>query len=235
MNAIIHAILQATIISQCVLVFLVLMSLVSWACMAGKWMALRVAQRLTARDMDIFEEQEDFHTALKMVEKEASSPFYCIARRGIKEFNRTRKVNDADLRKETVQRSLQHGIAVEMGRLSSHLSLLATTANTAPFIGLFGTVWGIMSSFQAIAQMKSVSLATVAPGIAEALIATAVGLFVAIPASMGYNMFKARLNTIQGRCHNFAGMFLNRLQYEMAEHPEGLAFATSDQCGCKED
>jgi biopolymer transport protein TolQ len=220
--------MQATAISQCVLVFLVLMSLASWAYMAGKWMTLRIAGRLTRRDGDIFDEQEDFHTALTMVERERSSPFYRIARRGIREFNRTRAVNDVELRKETVQRALQFGVAEEMGRLSSHLSLLATTANTAPFIGLFGTVWGIMSAFQAITQMKNVSLATVAPGIAEALIATAVGLFVAIPASMGYNMFKAALNVIQGRCHTFAGMFLNRLQYEMAEHPEGLAFATSD-------
>ncbi len=229
MNTIVHAILQATVISQCVLVFLVFMSMASWACMAATWMTLRLAGRLTARDMDIFDEQEDFHTALKLVEQEKASPFYRIARRGIKEFNRTRTVNDADLRKETVQRALQSGIAGEMGRLSTRLPLLATTANTAPFIGLFGTVWGIMSAFQAIAQMKSVSLATVAPGIAEALIATAVGLFVAIPASMGYNLFKARLNVIQGRCHNFAGMFLNRLQYEMAEHPEGLAFATEEE------
>jgi biopolymer transport protein TolQ len=226
MNTLIHAILQATVISQCVLVFLLLMSMASWACMAAKWITLRRAGRLTARDMDIFDEQEDFHTALTMVAREGESPFHGIARRGIKEFNRTRSVNEPELRKETVQRALRFGIAGEMARLSTHLPLLATTAGTAPFIGLFGTVWGIMSSFQAIAQLKNVSLATVAPGIAEALIATAVGLFVAIPASMGYNVFKARINSIQGRCQTFAGMFLNRLQYEMAEHPEGLAFET---------
>jgi biopolymer transport protein TolQ len=80
-----------------------------------------------------------------------------------------------------------------MARLKSSPAFLATTADTAPFIGLFGTVWGIMYSFQAIALMKSVSIATVAPGIAEALIATAVGLFVAIPATCGYNTFRAGL------------------------------------------
>ncbi|MFQ9364737.1 MAG: MotA/TolQ/ExbB proton channel family protein, partial [Bilophila wadsworthia] len=121
--------------------------------------------------------------------------------------------------------ALHQGIDEEMSRLKSSLALLATAANTAPFIGLFGTVWGIMHSFQSIASMKSVSLATVAPGIAEALIATAVGLFVAIPATCGYNIFKARLSLIQGDCINFAGMLLNRLQHESSRHPNGISFA----------
>ena len=112
-----------------------------------------------------------------------------------------------------------------MGSLKSSLALLATAANTAPFIGLFGTVWGIMYSFQAIARMKSVSLATVAPGIAEALIATAVGLFVAIPATCGYNVFRAKLTAIESQCITFAGQLLNRMQHEAGSHPDGLPFA----------
>ena len=144
----------------------------------------------------------------------------------MKEFNRINATGDADrLIDSNVRRALHQGIDEEMSRLKSSLALLATAANTAPFIGLFGTVWGIMHSFQSIASMKSVSLATVAPGIAEALIATAVGLFVAIPATCGYNIFKARLSLIQGDCINFAGMLLNRLQHESSRHPNGISFA----------
>ena len=109
--------------------------------------------------------------------------------------------------------------------LESRLGVLGSLASVAPFIGLFGTVWGIMHSFTAIAQMKSVSLATVAPGIAEALIATAVGLFVAIPAVCGYNVFRAKLVYIEGICINYAGQLLNRLQHEAPEHGSGISFA----------
>ena len=98
------------------------------------------------------------------------------------------------------------------------LSFLATSANTAPFIGLFGTVWGIMNTFHAIGAMKSASLATVAPGISEALIATAMGLLVAIPATIGYNTFHGSLGVLETRLVNFAGMFLNRVQRELNAH-----------------
>ena len=142
------------------------------------------------------------------------------------EFNRINATGDADrLLNDNVRRAIRFGIEEEMARLKSSLALLATTANTSPFIGLFGTVWGIMHSFQAIAAMKSVSLATVAPGIAEALIATAVGLFVAIPATCGYNIFRAKIAGIQGDCVNYAGLLLNRLQHESLRHPEGLRFS----------
>ena len=104
---------------------------------------------------------------------------------------------------------------MELGRLNRSLSVLATAANTAPFIGLFGTVWGIMNSFHAIGLMKSASLATVAPGISEALIATAIGLAVAIPATIAYNLFLGRLGGIETLLVNFAGAFLNRVQREI--------------------
>ena len=102
-----------------------------------------------------------------------------------------------------------------MTRLSSSLSFLATAANTAPFIGLFGTIWGIMHTFHCIGAMKSASLATVAPGISEALIATAFGLAVAIPATVGYNIFVGKLGDLESKLVNFAGMFLNRVHREL--------------------
>ncbi len=144
----------------------------------------------------------------------------------MREFNRINHTGDADkLLNDNVRRALHFGIAEEMARLKSSLALLATAANTAPFIGLFGTVWGILFSFNAIGQMKSVSLATVAPGIAEALIATAVGLFVATPATCGYNIFRAKLTTIEGVCITYAGQLLNRMQHEAEAHEKGLTFA----------
>lgn len=226
MDSIMHAVLQATLVSKCVLVILLLMSVASWALMAGKWVRLRSALDSTNRGLESFDMAGALGYALPSVESDRRSPLYGITRRAVREFNRISKTGDTEkLLNDNVRRALHFGIAEEMDKLKSSLALLATTANTAPFIGLFGTVWGIMYSFQAIAQMKSVSLATVAPGIAEALIATAVGLFVAIPATCGYNIFRAKLTNIEGICITYAGQLLNRMQHEAAEHDDGLVFA----------
>ncbi len=226
MDSLVHAVMQATLVSKGVLALLLCMSLTSWAYMAGKWLTLCSARKKIASGMARFEESGELSAALPAITGERVSPLFGITRRAVNEFNRINATGDADrLIDNNVRRALHQGIDEEMSRLKSSLALLATAANTAPFIGLFGTVWGIMHSFQAIAAMKSVSLATVAPGIAEALIATAVGLFVAIPATCGYNVFKARLSGIQGDCINFAGMLLNRLQHESSRHPEGISFA----------
>jgi len=226
MDSMIHAVMQASLVSKCVLVLLLVMSVASWAFMAGKWASLRSAQKRTNQGLMLFDNAGALDFALPKLEAERKSPLFGITRRAVREFNRINTTGDAEkLLNDNVRRALHFGIAEEMGRLKSSLALLATAANTAPFIGLFGTVWGIMYSFQAIAQMKSVSLATVAPGIAEALIATAVGLFVAIPATCGYNVFRAKLTAIEGVCITYAGQLLNRMQHEAAEHETGLSFA----------
>jgi biopolymer transport protein TolQ len=160
---------------------------------------------------------------LELLSSMQDFPFYGIARRGIREYNRISKTGDAALLlNDNVRRAFRYGIAEQMAKLKAAVAFLATAANTAPFIGLFGTVWGIMHSFHAIAQMKSVALATVAPGIAEALIATAMGLFVAIPATLGYNIFRAKLSHIESECIHLAGMLLNRMQHEVGIHPRGI-------------
>ena len=226
MDSVIHAVLQATIISKCVLALLLLMSVASWAYMAGKWFTLRKARRCMDEGLTSFDQAGTLHFSLPRMEKDADSPLYGITLQAVREFNRINKTGDTEkLLNDNVRRALRFGIDEEMARLKSSLALLATAANTAPFIGLFGTVWGIMHSFQAIAQMKSVSIATVAPGIAEALIATAVGLFVAIPATCGYNIFRAKLASMEGGCITFAGKLLNRMQHEAGGHKDGLAFA----------
>ena len=145
-----------------------------------------------------------------------SSPLYAVAQQGVLEFNRSKEAGASEeVVVDNVRRALHQGVGMELGRLNRSLSVLATAANTAPFIGLFGTVWGIMNSFHAIGLMKSASLATVAPGISEALIATAIGLAVAIPATIAYNLFLGRLGGIETLLVNFAGAFLNRVQREI--------------------
>jgi biopolymer transport protein TolQ len=226
MDSVIHAVIHASVISKGVLMLLLIMSVISWAYMVGKCVSLCRALRLATTGLDIFDNVESLDSSLPAIAKNSNSPLYGITRRAVREFNRINKTGDAErLLNDNVRRALRYGIDEEMARLKSSLAFLATTANTAPFIGLFGTVWGIMYSFQAIALMKSVSIATVAPGIAEALIATAVGLFVAIPATCGYNTFRARLTAIEGICITFAGQLLNRMQHEATDHKDGLAFA----------
>lgn len=226
MDSMIQAVLQATFVSKCVLALLLCMSVASWAYMCSKWLLLRTAQQRTQAGLAAFDEAGELSRALPVLANDKHSPLFGIARRAIREFNRISRTGDVDrLLNDNVRRALHFAVAEEIAVLKSSLALLATAANTAPFIGLFGTVWGIMHSFTAIAQMKSVSLATVAPGIAEALIATAVGLFVAIPAVCGYNVFRAKLAHIEGVCINFAGQMLNRLQHEAPQHAGGIAFS----------
>ncbi len=226
MQSLLQAVLHATLISQLVLLFLMFMSLASWAFMCGKWFQLKNAQKKVDDGLYAFDDAGELHKSLPIIEHEKNSPLYGITYRAIREFNRLNKTGDAErLLDSNVRRALRFGTEQEMAKLKSSLSLLATTANTAPFIGLFGTVWGILYSFQTIATMKSVSIATVAPGIAEALIATAVGLFVAIPATCGYNVFRSKIIAIEGECIIYAGQLLNRMQHELGQHEQGIKFA----------
>jgi biopolymer transport protein TolQ len=132
-----------------------------------------------------------------------------IFRAGFKEFSRMRQQNvtDADAIMAGCQRSMRVAASKEGERLDSHLSFLATVGSTSPYIGLFGTVWGIMHSFLGLASVTQVSLATVAPGIAEALIATAMGLFAAIPAVIAYNRYSARSDKMMTNLETFTEEF----------------------------
>lgn len=147
------------------------------------------------------------------------SPLPKIFQSGYREFQRQKQhqeqIEDGKIVAgggiDGIRRSLDASFSREMEKLSRHLSFLATVGSTAPFIGLFGTVWGIMNAFQNIAVTKNVSLAAVAPGIAEALIATAFGLIAAIPAVVAYNKFTSDLKKIAGNMEQFASEFLNIL------------------------
>lgn len=210
---------QASLLAKLVLVILLLMSISSWALMISKWLALRIGMSKVEKGMIRFDNARDLREAVQSLGGDPDSPLYTVAHEGVTEFNRSKEAGATeDVVVDNVRRSLRQGVNIEMSRLTASLSFLATAANTAPFIGLFGTVWGIMSTFHAIGAMKSASLATVAPGISEALIATAMGLVVAIPATVAYNTFLGRLDQIESKLINFAGMFLNRVEREVRSH-----------------
>ena len=208
--------LNATLLVKLIMGLLVCLSIYSWAIIIGKWVTLHSAHAKASEGLERFENARDLRQAVQSLGGDPSSPLYAVAQQGVLEFNRSKEAGASEeVVVDNVRRALHQGVGMELGRLNRSLSVLATAANTAPFIGLFGTVWGIMNSFHAIGLMKSASLATVAPGISEALIATAIGLAVAIPTTIAYNLFLGRLGGIETLLVNFAGAFLNRVQREI--------------------
>ena len=225
-----YVIFQATLVAQLLLALLLVMSVSSWAIIIHKWISLSRARKQAEEGLARFTKARDLREAVQSLGGDFSSPLYDVAQQGVAEFNRLKEAgNSGDVVADNVRRALQQGVTEAMTKLSASTAFLATTANTAPFIGLLGTVWGIMHSFHQIAQMKSASIVAVAPGISEALIATAVGLFVAIPASVAYNSFLSMMRTLEGELANFAGVFLNRVQRELNAHRGSSAASASRQ------
>lgn len=196
-------------VAKAVLVILFLFSIFSWTIMLVKW---RQYARTDEEGDRFFRTIKDADTFKKLISAYRSSPdnaFYRLILACYKEVTGRQK-ESAALNPESVpaiENILKITIAEESVKLERRLSFLATTANTAPFIGLFGTVWGIMDSFREIGVKGTTSLAVVAPGISEALIATAIGLATAIPAVIGYNYCQGRLKRILSRMEN-ASMYL---------------------------
>ena len=210
---------NASLVAQCVLFILFIMSIGSWGLIIQKAILLGAAQRKSTAGIASFEKAANLREAVQMLGTDPASPLYSVAQKGVTEFNRSKELgNSSEVIVDNVRRALRKGVASELSRLQSSFSVLATCSNTAPFIGLFGTVWGIMHSFQSIGLSKSASLATVAPGISEALVATAIGLAVAVPATIGFNLFVGKLSNIDTLLVNFAGIFLNRVQRELNAH-----------------
>ncbi|WP_051286661.1 protein TolQ [Megalodesulfovibrio gigas] len=211
---------QATLVVKLVIALLVVMSLTSWTIICTKIFMLKGAKRRAVRDMGAFQEARSLHLAIERMGLDSYSPAYRVAVEGVNELNRFEEYSSPDKGQvetvvENLRRALRHGVSNEVSRLTASLSFLATCASSAPFIGLFGTVWGIMHSFHSIGKQGAASLATVAPGISEALIATAIGLLVAIPAAIAYNYFNGLISHLEAELVNFAGVFLNRVQREL--------------------
>ena len=210
-------VLDAGPVVKLVLLVLVYFSVVSWAIIFYKFRVVHRATRDSQRFLDFFWSKKRFDIIHQGLGEYTHSPLTTLFREAhqelLKNQRRREEVEEhlsAELGgAESVSRALRRATTQETHRLEKYLTFLATTGATAPFIGLFGTVWGIMDSFRGIAQTGSASLAVVAPGISEALVATAIGLAAAIPAVVGYNHFVHKVNVLSGEMDNFSQEFLN--------------------------
>jgi biopolymer transport protein TolQ len=201
---------NASLLVQLVMVVLALASLASWVMIFQRWIYLR---RVTD-EVDAFEDH--FWSGIdlrglyrELDEEDDLSGIESLFFSGFKEYSRLSEQSGADTEAimQGVQRAMRVALNREEEKLETHLAFLATVGSTSPYIGLFGTVWGIMNSFRSLANMSQATLATVAPGISEALVATAMGLFAAIPAVIGYNRFSARVEVLMKRYDTFSEEF----------------------------
>lgn len=202
---------QATWVVQLVMLTLVAASVASWIMIFQRSNAMRAARNALVAFDERFWSGIDLS---KLYRQAASNPdpdsgVEQIFRAGFKEFSRLRQQHgvDPDAIMVGTQRAMRVAISREEEKLETSLPFLATVGSTSPYVGLFGTVWGIMHAFIGLANVQQATLATVAPGIAEALIATAIGLFAAIPAVIAYNRFSARGEWLLGRYETFADEF----------------------------
>ena len=213
--------LQADIVVQLVMAGLLLASIWSWGIIFS--MALKIGK--TRREGERFEREfwkaEDVD-AFHRDESDSDLPMARVFAAGVAEWRRSTATAaiDREGTRERLATALGASVASEIDKISDRLNILATVGSVAPFVGLFGTVWGIMRAFNGIAQSQSTSLAVVAPGIAEALFATAIGLFAAIPAVIAYNRFSHGINRIEARLNRFADGFHATLSRQL-EAPAG--------------
>jgi biopolymer transport protein TolQ len=203
-----------------VLAILVLLSVVSWAIILQKILSYRAIARQSATFLDVFRRSTKFSEVQSICPSLPASPLVGVFQAGYAELNAQFRLSgaanpgDAPSRPilkslTAVDRALLRAAAVEVNKLEKRVPFLATIASVAPFIGLFGTVWGILITFERIGLTGSTNLATVGPGIADALIATAAGLFAAIPAVMAYNHFTMKVKTFASDLDDFSLEFLN--------------------------
>ena len=234
---IVNMISNAGTMVQFVMLLLLFFSIMSWAIILIKYRYIRKAFKESAEFTDFFWKSRDLSNAFAKAKQLHGSPLARIFRIGYVELKKTSQSAaspsppNAAVKKpggsqsmaldtrftgtDNVQRALRRAIATEMTRMTQMIPFLATTGNTAPFIGLFGTVWGIMNSFVGIGQMGSANLAVVAPGISEALVATAAGLAAAIPAVIAFNFFMSKIRVVESELQSFSADFLNIIERDI--------------------
>jgi biopolymer transport protein TolQ len=223
--SIIHLLLNASWVVQAVVAILLLVSIASWTAIFRKIIAI-------GRIKDLNETFErDFWSGASLNELFAaaaqnaklSGPMERIFASGMREYQklRERRINDTSMLMDGARRAMRASYQREMDAIESNLSFLASVGSVSPYVGLFGTVWGIMHAFTGLASMQQVTLAKVAPGIAEALVATAIGLFAAIPAVLAYNRFARDIDRISNKLETFIEEFSNILQRNVSASPSG--------------
>jgi len=221
MPGIVDLFLGAGPMAKLVFFVLAVMSIGSWAIMINKLLQYRRADRQSEEFLEVFRQSKRFSEVNAVAGRLPGTPMVGLFQAGYAEIDaQVKAAQEAAARTETpttfrvkslegVERSLHRAISVEQAVLNKGTAFLATTASASPFIGLFGTVWGIMVAFNEIGATGSTSITAVAPGIAEALVNTAAGLAAAIPALMGFNYFGARLREVRARMNDFVLEFMN--------------------------
>ena len=192
-----------------VIVILILFSLFSWTIVFSKGSVFGRARRQNRNFLRAFRRANNLQAVAMASEQFSTAPLVAVFDFGYGEIERQIKQRGALVNKDAIERSLQLGISEEVTKLEINMSWLATVASISPFIGLFGTVWGIIDAFEGLGTAGSASLRAVAPGISEALVSTAIGLFAAIPAAIFYNVFGTRIKEMGTRMEDFAIEFQN--------------------------
>jgi biopolymer transport protein TolQ len=219
--SIVSLVLHASLVVQIVMVGLLLVSLASWTVIFGKLFGLK---RVRAGNDDF---EREFWSGRSLTElnqqaatQPGASPMERIFASGMREFLKLRERRlDGPVQLDGARRAMRASFQRELDVIESKLSFLASVASVSPYVGLFGTVWGIMHAFVGLSNLQQVTLATVAPGIAEALVATAIGLFAAIPAVVAYNRFARQIDRIAIQLETFIEEFLNILQRNAGAPP----------------
>ena len=214
--SIFQLVLHASLVVQLVMLLLIGISVASWAAIFRKLFSLGKVKRLNDSFEREFWSGSSLNDLFASASKRASSagPMERIFASGMREFQklRERRITDPSTLMDGARRAMRASFQREMDAVESNLSFLASVGSVSPYVGLFGTVWGIMHAFTGLASLQTVTLATVAPGIAEALVATAIGLFAAIPAVVAYNRFAHDIDRTAIRLETFIEEFSNILQ-----------------------
>ena len=206
---------NASLVVKLVMLLLLAVSFLSWTFIFSKWIAIRRARRQTEQFERDFWSGNDLNLLYQgaVNARHTIGSLERIFESGFREFSKLRnqRGNDASALVEGAERAMRATYQREMDHLERHLSFLASTGSVSPYVGLFGTVWGIMHAFRSLANVQQATLSQVAPGIAEALIATAIGLFAAIPAVVAYNRYSHDIDRLSIRFESFMGEFSNIL------------------------
>ena len=214
--SIITLITQASVLVQAVMALLLIVSLMSWTYIFRKWFVLKKARRQTEDFERDFWSGKDLNALYQSAanDRHGSGSLERIFEAGMREFTKIRQSQrgDAAAQLEGARRAMRATYQREMDYLEAHLAFLASVGSVSPYVGLFGTVWGIMNSFRGLSNVQQATLANVAPGIAEALVATAIGLFAAIPAVVAYNRYAHDIDRLAIRFESFIEEFSNILQ-----------------------
>lgn len=233
-----HLVAEASLTVQAVMLLLFIASAISWFMIVQRGFYFHAANKA----MHLFEQQFWSGIDLSQLFRKGSARsesggsvvgIESIFRAGFKEFSRLRQQPgvDVDAVMEGAQRAMRVATSREEEQMDKHLSFLATVGSTSPYVGLFGTVWGIMGSFQGLATMHQATLATVAPGISEALIATAMGLFAAIPAVVAYNRYSSRVDMLLNKYDTFSDEFYSILHRQALSLPSTVSAKASTPAG----